>query len=91
VSWCASSRITTRYRPPAEAYRTISRSSRIWSMPRLLAASISITSSELPEVTSRQKRHSLHGCGVGPFSQFSAFARMRAVVVFPTPRWPEKM
>jgi hypothetical protein len=31
-----------------------------------------------------------HGSAVGPFSQFSPRARMRAVVVLPTPRGPEK-
>ena len=32
-----------------------------------------------------------HGSTVGPLMQFSAFARMRAVVVFPTPRAPAKI
>jgi hypothetical protein len=31
-----------------------------------------------------------HGSAVGPFTQFSARARMRAVVVLPTPRGPAK-
>ncbi len=31
-----------------------------------------------------------HGSGVGPFAQLSARARMRAVVVLPQPRGPEK-
>ena len=40
---------------------TLSRSSRISSMPRLLAASISITSMSSPEVMRRQTSHSLQG------------------------------
>jgi hypothetical protein len=32
--------------------------------------------------------HSRHGVLVGPFSQLSALARMRALVVLPTPRTP---
>jgi hypothetical protein len=28
---------------------------------------------------------------VGPFSQFRQRAMIRATVVFPVPRWPEKM
>ena len=39
-------------------------------------------------VMSAQGPHSLQGVGVGPFSQFSALANRRAVVVFPTPRTP---
>src|SRR5262252_6414153 len=49
-------------------------------MPRFEAASISVHEAHLP-----------HGSAVGPFSQFNAFARMRAAVVLPTPRAPEKM
>ena len=60
-------------------------------MPRLEAASISSTSSELPAAISRQESQLLSGSAVGPFAQLSALARMRAVVVFPTPRTPEKM
>src|SRR5258707_1078511 len=91
VSMCASSRITTLLREAAGAYRTISRSSRIWSMPRFDAASISITSKEVPAAISLQESHSPQGVAVGPFTQFSAFARILAAVVFPTPRAPEKM
>ena len=35
-----------------------------------------------------QASHSPQGSGVGPFTQFSARARIRAVVVLPTPRGP---
>ena len=38
----------------------------------------------------RQKSHSLQGVGVGPCSQLRALARIRAAVVLPTPRMPEK-
>ena len=37
---------------------------------------------------SRQLEHALHGSALVPFSQLSAFARRRAVVVLPTPRGP---
>src|SRR5579859_7755380 len=60
-------------------------------MPRFEAASISITSSEVPAAISLQESHSPHGSAVGPFAQFMAFARIRAAVVFPTPRAPEKI
>ena len=33
--------------------------------------------------------HTLHGVGVGPFSQFNDRARMRADEVLPQPRGPE--
>ena len=55
-------------------------------MPRLLAPSISSTSTSSPVDTLRQTSHSLHGVGVGPFTQLSAFAKIRAADVFPTPR-----
>jgi hypothetical protein len=44
---------------------------------------------EEPAVISLQAGHSPHGVAVGPFSQLSAFAKMRAVEVFPHPRGPE--
>ena len=69
----------------------MSRNSRIESIPRFDAASISITSSDPPAVISRHASHSLQGVAAGPLTQLSAFAKMRAVVVFPTPRAPEKM
>ena len=60
-------------------------------MPRLEAASISSTSTELPAAISVHEGHFPQGATVGPWAQFSALARIRAVVVFPTPRAPEKM
>ena len=57
-------------------------------MPRLLAPSISITSTSSPEVMLRQMSHSLQGRSVGPSTQSSALAKIRAVDVLPTPRAP---
>jgi hypothetical protein len=37
----------------------------------------------------RQEAHTPHGSGVGPCSQLSERARMRALEVFPQPRGPE--
>src|SRR3990172_7963752 len=56
--------------------------------PLLLAPSISRTSRELPRAISRQAAHSPQGRTVGPLAQLRAFARIRAVVVLPTPRTP---
>ena len=58
------------------------------SMPRWEAASISITSSEVPPVIATQAWQVLSGVADGPCSQLSAFARMRASDVFPVPRGP---
>src|SRR5271169_3133850 len=60
-------------------------------MPRFDAASISSTSSEVPAEISRHESHVPSGSAVGPFTQFKALARIRALVVLPTPRTPEKM
>ncbi len=64
--------------------------SRTLSMPVFDAASISRTSMSRPSAISRQASHTPQGSGVGPFSQLSMRARMRAVVVLPTPRGPPK-
>jgi hypothetical protein len=45
----------------------------------------------LPAVISRQEEHTPQGVTVGPSTQFRQRARMRAIVVLPVPRWPEKM
>ena len=58
------------------------------SIPRCEAASISITSSEVPSAIARHAWQVLSGVGVGPCSQFSALARMRASEVLPVPRGP---
>ncbi len=57
-------------------------------MPRCDAASISITSSELPLVIATHAWQVLSGVAVGPCSQLTAFARIRASDVFPVPRGP---
>ncbi len=69
---------------------TLSLSSRTSSMPRLEAASISMTSRAVPSPMRRQLSQMLHGLGVGPCSQLSALARMRAMEVLPVPRGPAK-
>src|SRR6266545_555317 len=60
------------------------------SMPRCEAASISTTSSELPFAIATHAWHVLSGFGVGPCSQLSPLARMRASDVLPVPRGPAK-
>ena len=67
------------------------------SMPRLEAASISITSRETPSAMPTQWRQTPQGAVVGWSSapsgptQLRALARMRAVLVLPVPRGPAKM
>src|SRR3989339_127580 len=70
-------------RPAMMISRTLS--TWVW-----VAASISMTSMSRPSAISTQASHVPHGSGVGPFSQLSARARIRAVVVLPTPRGPAK-
>src|SRR5205823_4603460 len=60
-------------------------------MPRFEAASISITSTAPPAAISMQLAHTPQGWLVGPEMQFRHRARMRATVVFPVPRCPEKI
>jgi hypothetical protein len=43
-----------------------------------------------PRLISRQLEHTPQGVAVGPFSQFRERARIRAALVFPQPRGPEK-
>jgi hypothetical protein len=52
------------------------------------AASTSIRSTNRPSSISRHALHLPQGVGVTPVSQFSDLARMRAMVVLPTPRVP---
>jgi hypothetical protein len=49
----------------------------------------SITSSDVASWIARQRAQVPSGSGVGPFSQFRAFARILASDVFPVPRGPE--
>src|SRR6266850_2526757 len=89
-SMCTSSMMKILYRLRAAAYFALSRSSRMLSTLVLEAASISNTSIDLPAAISKHDGHALQGVMVGPFSQLRPFAKIRAVVVFPTPRGPEK-
>ncbi len=61
------------------------------STERFEAASISITSTEVPAAIERQDSHSPQGVSVGPpRSQLSEAARIFAIEVFPVPREPTK-
>ena len=90
-SWCTSSMMNTRKRsrtggidsPEMITSRTLS--TWVW-----VAASISRTSMSRPSAISTHASHVPQGSGVGPGDdrQLSARARMRAEVVFPTPRGP---
>src|SRR5436305_12069572 len=60
-------------------------------MPRLEAASISMTFMPPPLEASRQLAQTPQGWVVGPFTQLTQRARIGATVVLPVPRWPEKM
>src|SRR5438270_1237759 len=89
VSMCASSMMYTLTLSEAGRYFTRSRRSRISSIPRLEAASISIRSTAAPVPTSTQAAHTPHGSAPDLFRQLMAFARILAVDVFPVPRTPE--
>ncbi len=58
------------------------------STERFEAASISITSSEVPAAIVRQGSHSPQGVRVGPCTQLSERARIFAIEVLPVPREP---
>ena len=58
------------------------------SIPRCEAASISITSSEVPFEIETHAWQVLSGCAVGPSLQLTDFARIRASEVLPVPRGP---
>ena len=60
------------------------------SMPRCEAASISITSSDVPFAIVTHGLQTLSGVGVGPCTQFRPLARIRASEVLPVPRGPAK-
>jgi hypothetical protein len=64
--------------------------SRISSIPRFEAASISSTSIEELLIIARQLSQVPSGSGVGPSAQFRPIARTFAVLVFPVPLGPEK-
>ena len=60
------------------------------SIPRCEAASISTTSSDVPAAIETHAWQTLSGVAVGPVSQLSALARIRAIEVLPVPRGPAK-
>ena len=62
--------------------------SRTLSTSVCVAASISSTSMSRPAAISTHASQVPHGSAVGPVWQLRARARMRAVVVLPTPRGP---
>ena len=90
VTMCASSMMKMRYREEAGEKPAWSRSSRVSSTPPWLAASSSVTSNVPPPPGPRptQESHTPHGVDVGPCTQFSERARMRAEDVLPQPRGP---
>ncbi len=57
-------------------------------MPRLLAASSSITSIEVASWIERHDSHTRHGVTVGPLTQLRHLARIFAIDVLPVPRGP---
>ena len=59
-------------------------------MPRCDAASISITSSDVPLVIETHEWQVLSGVAVGPWAQLTDLARIRASEVLPVPRGPAK-
>ena len=75
-------------RPDAGMNPTRSRSSRMSSTERFEAASISITSSEVPAAIAVHDSHTPQGSSVGPFTQLSERARIFASEVLPVPREP---
>ena len=78
------------YLPFWGGYVTSSWSLLMSSTPLWLAASISITSMELPEEISVHDSHLQHGSPSTGFAQLSAFAKILALVVLPIPRDPTK-
>ena len=87
-SMWTSSIMKILYLPMTGGYCTRSITSRMLSTPVLEAASISKTSIGLPPEMSLQLSHCPQGCSGSPPVQFSVRARIRALVVLPTPRVP---
>jgi hypothetical protein len=90
VNWCASSITYTLYCPMEGAKRTLSRRSRISSMPRFEAASISMRSRKRPSRIATQVSHRSQGSPSFALGQFTAFAISRAMEVLPVPRTPDR-
>ena len=87
-SMCTSSIRYTLKRPRVGAYCTLSKISRVSSTLVRDAASTSIRSTKRPWLISKQLWHSPHGSELMPCSQFRHLAKIRAMVVLPTPRVP---
>ncbi len=92
LSMCTSSiRYTLTFDVAPMPRLTRSTRSRIASTPLFDAASISTRSLKLPAAIATQFSHVPSGSPSSPrCRQLSALARMRAVVVLPVPRGPEK-
>ena len=76
--------------PVAGAKPTRSRSWRMSSTERFDAASISITSMDVPAAIVVHDSHTPQGSSVGPLTQFSERARIFASEVLPVPLEPTK-
>ena len=87
-SMCASSRMYTRLPPCIGASATFSRSSRMSSTELFEAASISTTSSEVPDRIARATGESGSKSTLAPPSAFRAHASSLAIEVLPVPREP---
>ena len=85
---CTSSMRYTLKRPRVGAYCTLSNSSRVSSTLVREAASTSIKSTKRPSVISTQLEHTPQGVELTPSSQLRQRAKIRAMVVLPTPRVP---
>src|SRR6185312_1165186 len=89
LSMCTSSTIYTLYLPACGANLTCSTKVRMSSTELLLAASSSWILRDEPSLNETQDGHLLQASPPGPtFSQLMVLARIRAQVVFPTPRGP---
>ena len=88
VNICTSSITYTLYLAFIGASLTLSRSSLISSIPRLLAASISTISVAAPAVISTHNSHLLHGSTPSLCKQFTVLAKILAADVFPVPHGP---
>ena len=90
VSMWTSSIMYTLNLPMTGRYLTLSLRLRISSMPRFDAASISMTSTELPPEIAWHDSHVLHGSEPWRLVQFTDLASSLATVVLPVPLGPEK-
>src|SRR5258706_13873706 len=89
LNWWHSSMIKILYLEETGANLIPSINSLTSSTPVWLAASISIKSIDFEAIISRQELHLLQGFAPDLASQFTALAKILAMVVFPLPRGPE--